>query len=165
MPVTVTIAAKKLRRLLECRHMGQADLARRFEVKSNTVSYWMKGRPPALDTILALVKWSENYLKVEDFRTPHRRNVAIPEPPSPRAVERVADPFVEVPKDRYPKILEETLYLNGYPPITISNIDREHKGLVLTEGAVKVIIGENNSGKSAFTAALGSLIDRGGSSC
>jgi len=124
MPVTVTIAAKKLRRLLECRHMGQADLARRFEVKPNTVSYWMKGRTPALDTILALVKWSEDYLRVEDFRTPHRRNVAIPPPPAALRVERAPTPFVEGPKDKPPPVFISHNNFDGLLGATLDALAR-----------------------------------------
>jgi hypothetical protein len=101
--VTVTIAVKKIDRLLDSRQMLQAGLARERGVSDAAVSKWMNGGQISKTNIEWLIRWAgkypsgEPYLKFEDFTTPYRHNVAIPDPPLLR---RVANPFVEVPKDR-----------------------------------------------------------------
>lgn len=159
MPV-ITQAAEKIKRFLRSRHKEQADLAREAGLSTAAVTHWMKGRRvPARKHIKWLIEWSEGYLSDTDFDTPYRRNVAIPEPPPMRA-ERT-DPFVEVPKDKPPKLfVEETLYLNGHLPIRFSNINSN----LVTDGAINVMFGENTLGMSAPLTLL-SLIDRNEPSC
>jgi transcriptional regulator with XRE-family HTH domain len=84
--MAVTVAAYKLRRLLVRRQMTQADLAREFAVKRNTVTYWLQGRAPRrFDTVKRLVEWSGGYITADDFAAPLRRNAIYPEPPAPPA--------------------------------------------------------------------------------
>jgi len=141
--VTVTIAAKKIGRLLVSRKMNQSGLARDVGVTPAAVSYWMKGKPPTLEMIRKLIAWSGHYLTVDDFTTPYRRNMAIPDPPS-LTVEGVHSPFVAAPKDKPLKRL-----FNGFPRIDFIKIDRGHQGVVISESTAKVIIGENTLGMSA----------------
>jgi transcriptional regulator with XRE-family HTH domain len=134
----------KLRRLLR-RRGSRADLARMLRVRQNTISGWLgkEHKVPNRETIEAIREWSSGYIVADDWFQTFRRGVAIEAPPS-------VIPFVDTPEAKPPRLFfEKTLYLNGYPPIEITNIDHGHQGVVITESTMKVIFGENTLGMSA----------------